>query len=841
MFLRWWFQIASVPMYLQLAESVLTTRPESSFRDEDVNVRSRQLDVEFDSDGAFVVTVHSERWLSQSPLRAFIEGSWHEVNVGPEPIIRKGLNGYKGSDDVGTFICLNVSWTVTTKSTIPLHTSVKIYDDGKTVVFIHELPEGAEGTNASNPILPTGHDKNAGMYPPIVNFPSFRDDDRIASLGSLVWHDCMSGLSFGTNVTSFLNGLSSNGPVALFDASYRTLVISPLDNFKNAVHTLRNSASPAWETGVSSEVISLPRGFVHRTIVVLGSGVTSAMAEWGSLLRRIHGTRRSNEEDPVVNYLSYWTDNGAYYYGDQWNQAGGGGDVCNETAMVAVADGLKQQDLLDAVHIWQLDDWWYPGHPSIWVHCVENWTLSKPFFQDNLSDLQKKLQTPWLLYIPFWCAENIYSTKYKFIQGSSGETQFSVPHPDDALDFYRMVFDYGVSHGMRGFEHDFLNFNFLAVPHFRKHLGSSETWLAAIDTSARERGIPVQMCMSLPSDLMASVKLNSVSNYRASGDYASDDNWLIAGSSLLAFALDLRPSKDNFWTHRPTSAVETGKPWDVHSNPGSNCELNTIVATLSTGPVGIGDKAGETNKTLLMRSIRSDGLILQPDKPATPIDFMYMQETNLSHRPRFAGQVWSSHAAVSGNDGNNLLWHYIFTVDVLEQWQLSDTDLYPVMQASAGWVVHRWHTGHTPTACLHTARAVDSGCLFSKPIREVSSMPFVLNDRPIMVQNDTHVFDLLQFAPIFKNGWVLLGETEKYVSVGSKRFKQVNLVEDGFTVVAKGVPGEVISITALDPVRSSSSSIQTEEWTVVVKTITFIGSEAVVNFQGGSSKVGTFI
>lgn len=55
--------------------------------------------------------------------------------------------------------------------------------------------------------------------------------------------------------------------------------------------------------------------------------------------------------------MSYWTDNGAYYYGDAWGVAGGGGNVANQSSMLAVAAGLKEQDTLRAVRIWQLDDW----------------------------------------------------------------------------------------------------------------------------------------------------------------------------------------------------------------------------------------------------------------------------------------------------------------------------------------------------------------------------------------------------------------------------------------------------------------------------------------------------
>ena len=58
------------------------------------------------------------------------------------------------------------------------------------------------------------------------------------------------------------------------------------------------------------------------------------------------------------------------------------------------------------------------------------------------------------------------------------------------------------------------------------------------------------MCMALPSDLMASLLLHSVTNYRASTDYGISDSTLplqprdanlnIGASSLLGFALGLR-------------------------------------------------------------------------------------------------------------------------------------------------------------------------------------------------------------------------------------------------------------------------------------------------------------
>ena len=140
-------------------------------------------------------------------------------------------------------------------------------------------------------------------------------------------------------------------------------------------------------------------------------------------------------------------DNGAYYYGDRWKEAGGGGSECNETSMAQVAKALEEQELLTAVHSWQLDDWWYPGHPAVWVHCIENWTLVPPAFNRSLAQLSAAIGKPWLLYVPFFCPSNVYK-QFKFLEASYGKTAFAVPHPENALAFYRMLFDYGIANGI---------------------------------------------------------------------------------------------------------------------------------------------------------------------------------------------------------------------------------------------------------------------------------------------------------------------------------------------------------------------------------------------------------
>ena len=95
--------------------------------------------------------------------------------------------------------------------------------------------------------------------------------------------------------------------MVLFDEEQTAIVVSPLDNFKSAVHTHSNTShGAAWETGVGSEIVALPAGFVHRTLLIFGgqsAGVTASMDLWGRTMRRIKRTDRATvESDLVTNY-----------------------------------------------------------------------------------------------------------------------------------------------------------------------------------------------------------------------------------------------------------------------------------------------------------------------------------------------------------------------------------------------------------------------------------------------------------------------------------------------------------------------------------------------------------
>jgi len=177
--------------------------------------------------------------------------------------------------------------------------------------------------------------------------------------------------------------------------------------------------------------------------------------------------------------------------------------------------------------------------------------------------------------------------------------------------------------GITNFEQDFMVDNLIFMSLFRKDPLAAHEWLSGMNTAAEQLNIPIQYCMALPSDVLASLSFNMVTNARASDDYPCwDKNWNIGPTSLLYYALDLSPSKDNFWTmpNQPESCYTDSRCSEMKH---LNYELDTFLAILSAGPVGISDKIGYTDKDLIMKTCTSSGLLLQPSKPLTPIDTTY--------------------------------------------------------------------------------------------------------------------------------------------------------------------------------------------------------------------------
>jgi len=292
------------------------------------------------------------------------------------------------------------------------------------------------------------------------------------------------------------------------------------------------------------------------------------------------------------------------------------------------------------------------------------------------------------------------------------------------------------------------------IPWLRNDLDHAESWFDAMVRAANARGLTVQLCMASPEFFLQQVKHPNVTQVRTSGDYqAIIPKWYYWPSfhttSVFAYAVGMWPFKDNFQS-APFQRGANNEYWPLEE---------ALISTLSAGVVGPSDKIGRADVRLLNRTCRSDGLLLKPDRPAFPIDLMYLDtlkpwivetltETGLGPT-RFVA-AFNLHPART----------FDFAVS-LKEMGFDD----------GNYIIYNWRTGR----------------VLSRRDR-IAFGPMPLN---------TGYYYVL--APVLPNGMALIGETEKFVTVARKRISAASADVAGLKLTVDGVPGERVELLLYAP------------------------------------------
>ena len=346
-----------------------------------------------------------------------------------------------------------------------------------------------------------------------------------------------------------------------------------------------------------------------------------------------------------------------------------------------------------------------------------------------------------------------------------------------------------------------------------------------------------------------------------------------SGTSLLLWALGLRPSKDGFWSSPPPPHSHRGP------NPGSNCELNALVAVLSQGVVGAGDAPDRVDRALVARAHRADGRLLHPDRPIATLNAQYL-EAAFPHaaaalgRGRLGGgELWGTTATVSG-----ATHHLLLALRVPGSFYLRPDDVEPALLPGTEYVTYWWHALQ---GCGAGAAFLRSGCgeRFgsrtdlrppAQPRAEgppgppggsgdPADGPRAAARAPPAGAGDV-AFGLRVVSPVHRSGWCVLGEVAKYVPMSPVRVAAVRYGTaaegaaraaggpagaagasegaaegEGVEVEVVGVSGEAVTVAVLEPVAGEA------DWCVRRRTVA-IGPEgrarAVFRSARGTGGIG---
>lgn len=686
------------------------------------------LTVDLDKDGAVHLGFGDGDWFG--PGRVQLTDEVRQHVVGPLPAAPVDHVDDLGEADSVTVLDGDV------------RCSVRAYRDRPLVVFRTEATVDLTG-------LATGaYDRPAVGWP--VWTPADRADDATPEgLRALVFQHCEFGLpaTAGPSLDGWFllpHRPPTGWPLAL-DAGGRTLLVAPLDGFHDQTLGLGGGTLRG---GWQGDLDHVPTGFATELAVLAGSGVRACLDRWGAMLLERAGTVRPGRwADALASKPSYWTDNGAAY----WYRTEPGHDVAG--SIVAAVEDLREHGVpIGAV---QLDSWFYP-HTERRPFDTEEWVVppspmvaweERPdVLPDGIAALRDRLGgVPLVAHTRHLAASAPLAAEVPVhVDGDR-----AVPATAEG---YERWLDQCTAWGVETFEHDWLVEVFFGVRGLREVPGRARAWQEGIDAAARERGITLQWCMATPADFAQTTTLTQVTSVRTCGDHGyiatAGQLWAwFCTTNALARSLGLMPFKDVFRAD-PEVAGDNGPP-------------EALLAALSTGPVGLGDRVGRFDPVLAQRTCRADGLLVKPDVAIAATSATVLASPAFNPVPLVA-ESHSDHPAGR--------WAYVVAMhsfpgdqEIDATVRLADLDDAAPEGEVVAW---DWRAG---TATRLGPHGEVGGVL----AREGWSY---------------HVL-----APVLPTGLAVIGDVDRFVPAGDARV-EVSASDAGARVVVKGA-GESVTLT----------------------------------------------
>ena len=311
-------------------------------------------------------------------------------------------------------------------------------------------------------------------------------------------------------------------------------------------------------------------------------------------MARLHGkTRPRHEDEPILARVGYWTDNGGTYYYKYEPSLG------YEKTLLAVRDEFLKKGV--PLGYMQLDSWFYPkGRHADWKKFdgIYEYTADKDLFPAGLKSFQEQLGLPLVTHARWIDSKSPYRTRYKM----SGNVIV-----DPA--YWSSVASYLHDADVVTYEQDWLDERAWTAFNLHDPAGFMDEMAHALD----QQKITIQYCMPLPRHYLQSTEYGNVTTMRTSHDRFGRNRWdVFLYGARLASALGLRPWADVFMSD----------------------ELdNLLLATLSAGPVGVGDGIGSVNRENLLHAVRADGVIVRPDVPLAPTDQAFIEAARSESGP----------------------------------------------------------------------------------------------------------------------------------------------------------------------------------------------------------------
>ncbi|CAF3533440.1 unnamed protein product [Rotaria socialis] len=557
------------------------------------------------SQGKYNVSIADRVWLRSSRTALYADERWYSSDDDSLPLIDTRLD--QGNDEhLGKWNETQLIYSLV-RSGIQVNVTGRVRQWSSISAVTFHLDIGNEPLTSSNSL---SVDEVRTVFPSFNIEQMHPDDHR----GYFTYADMMMGevnkhAGIWESSSKIIKSGMQAGPIVLFDLTERAqgdvVILSPFSHF---MATSLSQRENMLEYGVMGSMSSVPANYNHSMIVFYSPlGVNEAMREWGQSMRRaFNRTMEHRLNDITINYLGYYTDNGAYYY--YHTETG----MNYEETVVSISRNIS----LPIQYI-QIDSWWYyKGNRD----GVKEWSPRPDIFPDGLPVVHRRMNNIHIAaHNRYWASDTVYSKTYAFVidplQGKA------LPISNDSF-WIDLLGEASRNWGLILYEQDWLNLQTIEFTPTCTDIDLGQRWLTAMGKAAEQVGINIQYCMSLPRHALQALEIPRVTQARVSVDYAIHldervPQWNIGVSSMLADTIGMAPYNDVFWS----SSYEPGGPYKKAAmEPVPDREI--LIATLSTGPVTPGDAISYINVNRIMRCCSEIGTILKHDRPITMINSM---------------------------------------------------------------------------------------------------------------------------------------------------------------------------------------------------------------------------
>lgn len=250
---------------------------------------------------SYAVTVDGSPWLHSAPASYVIRSQGATLSTANGKLTADSTpTSSSGTDDLGAWTGASLSF-----NSGLFVASFKHYEARNALSLVQAFPRGLVGMALDEPSA------DADLT---TAFPAF-SSPASGTLAYVSWSGCMcpgnvgiyGGPGEGANIGP------DGGPLALFNASGVTLVLSPGSAFMTSqlAHASIVNGTGCIASGHNGMLTDLPAGWVYDTLFFGGQGANDTMMAFGdALLTRTGKTRTKANADLIVSTLGYWTDNG---------------------------------------------------------------------------------------------------------------------------------------------------------------------------------------------------------------------------------------------------------------------------------------------------------------------------------------------------------------------------------------------------------------------------------------------------------------------------------------------------------------------------------------------------